>query len=72
MQVFGETEQFKVASMEPAEGPRKIVTKDTDLQVAVVTSKEEEESEDGFDDIERMMADLTLKDSKPRQYGGFH
>ena len=31
VQVFGETEQFKVVGIEPKEGPRKIVTRDTDV-----------------------------------------
>ena len=71
VQVFGETEQFKVTGIEPVEGPRKIVTRDTDLQVAASLSKEEEGSDDGVDDIEKMMAELKLRDSEPKRCGGF-
>lgn len=72
LQVFGETEQFKVLALETASTqPNKVVTKET--KITILAAEEDEESSsiaDDGQDLERLMKTMTLKE-RVVSFGGF-
>jgi len=78
IQVFGECEQFKVLKVETAaksEGDanlKKVVTKDTVIEIVKDQQEGEEESKNEIEEIEQMMKDLSLREGASQvQFGGF-
>jgi cobalamin-dependent methionine synthase I len=78
IQVFGECEQFKILRVETAAKSeadvnlKKVITKDTVIEIVKDQQEGEEEGKNGIEEIEQIMKDLSLKEGASQvQFGGF-